>query len=106
MPRPSNNALPFEDRAIRGAKFEHGRERPVRGIPGLYLRLTRAGTGTFVFRYSTVGVQRRVVIGDRRVVTKEHARERVIELAREVRGGGDPATPHTTSKAPRLCATS
>jgi integrase len=84
MPRPSNNALPFEDRAIRGAKFEHGRERPVRGIPGLYLRLTRAGTGTFVFRYSAVGAQRRVVIGDRRLVTKEHARE--------VLGGGDPAT--------------
>jgi integrase len=95
VPRPSKNALPFDDRAIKAAKFEQGRERPLRGVPGLSLRLNKNDTAAFVFRYTSRGEQRRVVIGDRRVITKEHARERAIELGRQVRKGEDPAATQT-----------
>ena len=98
MSRQAKNALPFDDRAIKAAKFQQGQERPLRGIPGLSLRLTKNETGTFVYRYSASGLQRRVVIGDRRVVTKEHARDRAIEMGREVRAGADPALARTTNQ--------
>jgi integrase len=40
-----------------------------------------------VYRYTLDGKQYREVIGDRRIVTKEHARARAEELGREVRAG-------------------
>ena len=105
MSRPSMNAVAFDDRAIRAAKLDtdgpmskRGWERPVKGVPGLYLRLTKQGSGIFVFRYRTAGKHKRVVIGDRTAVPKEHARDRAHELYRQVKGGADPARERTLTR--------
>ena len=60
-------------------------------VSGLALRVTAAGSRSFVLQYRTVaGRERRITIGDIGTWSAASARERAKELKREVDGGSDP----------------
>lgn len=62
-----------------------------RGVNGLHVRVTLAGTRTFAYRYRTAeGKQRFDKLGSYPALTIEQAREIAGTRAGEVAGGGDP----------------
>lgn len=84
-------------KAVQAAKAIDGKQTEFRieGAPGLVLVVQPSGTGTWSYQYRvTVGVTRKkrsVALGSRDTVTLAEARERAIDLRREVEAGGDPA---------------
>lgn len=62
-------------------------------VPGFGLRVTTAGTKSYVFQYRTGGREaraRRMTIGKHGLFTPDRARERAKDLAQAVRSGIDP----------------
>jgi integrase len=60
-------------------------------LRGFAVRVTGAGSKTFVLTYMYRGAERRLTIGRFPALTVELARRRALELRREVDLGGDPA---------------
>jgi integrase len=90
MAGKSDNILPFNDKAVKAAKYEDGESRPIATVPGLCLRLKPSGSAAFVYRYKSGGKTKRITIGDRRVWTLDKAKTRALELALQVDQGIDP----------------
>lgn len=90
---PRRRSAELTKRAIDGA--QPGRwlwDGGARGIPGLGLRVTPAGTRTFLFRYRTSGgTQRFVKVGGYPALTVDKARDVAKLRAGEVGAGGDPS---------------
>lgn len=71
-------------------------------VPGFGLRVTAAGTKTFILRYRSRGrssAKRYVTLGRYGIVTVEEARDSARRLLEAVAGGQDPVKAAATSRA-------
>lgn len=87
--------LVLTDKAVASARAGEGERIELWDLrtPGLCLRVTGRGARTWIFRYRTPdGRQPRFTIGKMPAIGLKDARDRAIELDRDVALGGDPAT--------------
>ena len=87
--------LVLTDKAVASAKAGAGERLELWDLrtPGLCLRISGSGARTWIFRYRTPdGRQPRFTIGKMPAVGLKDARDRALELNRDVALGGDPAT--------------
>lgn len=87
--------LVLTDKSVASARAEVGDRLELWDLrtPGLCLRVTRRGAKTWIYRYRTPdGRQPRFTIGKMPSISLKDARERALELDRDVALGGDPAT--------------
>lgn len=96
MPR-----LVLTDKAVASAKADAGSRLELWDLrtPGLCLRVTDRGVRTWFYRYRTPdGRQPRYTIGKIPAIGLKDARDRAVELDRDVALGGDPATARRAAK--------
>lgn len=87
--------LVLTDKSVASARAEIGERLELWDLrtPGLCLRVTGRGGKTWIYRYRTPdGRQPRFTIGKMPAFSLKDARERAVELDRDVALGGDPAT--------------
>lgn len=89
------------DRAVAAAKAEPGQRLELwdERTPGLCLRVTDRGVKTWIVRYRVGDRQPRLTLGTVPAFGLKHARDRAVEILREVARGADPATERRQARA-------
>jgi len=90
------------DRQVAAAKAEPGQRLELwdEKVSGLHLRVTDRGVKSWVVRYRAAdGRQPRVTLGKMPALTLKDARDKAIDLLRDVAKGGDPALAKRQARA-------